>query len=117
MDNMENEFGFVKVAKSESFTGKRLASFGLLGRRVAVTRGPDGELIAFEAGCKHQGADLAAGPFDGRVLTCPRHGWRYDIMTGACLDHDVPTLRRHACKEQEGWIWVSTTPLPRHSDG
>ncbi|MFW6103220.1 MAG: Rieske (2Fe-2S) protein, partial [Chloroflexota bacterium] len=28
------------------------------------------------------GGDLTKGKFDGRIVTCPRHGAQYDVTTG-----------------------------------
>ena len=46
----------------------------------------DGEFHAFAALCPHQGTKLAGRPLEeGRYITCPQHGSRYDIVTGACV--------------------------------
>lgn len=33
--------------------------------------------------CTHDGQPLTSGPFDGRNITCPRHGAMFDVTTGA----------------------------------
>lgn len=35
--------------------------------------------------CPHAGEDLTNAKVDGDVLTCPRHGWQFDLRTGACI--------------------------------
>ena len=35
--------------------------------------------------CTHDGQAMTNGPLDGCVITCPRHGARFDIRTGAAL--------------------------------
>ena len=44
---------------------------------------------AFRALCPHQEASLAEAPFDGTLLTCPHHGWKFDGRTGACVTGQV----------------------------
>lgn len=44
-----------------------------------------GEFFAIEDVCTHDGAELAGGPVDGAVITCPRHGAQFDLRTGAVL--------------------------------
>ncbi|MBC6941448.1 MAG: non-heme iron oxygenase ferredoxin subunit [Xanthomonadales bacterium] len=45
----------------------------------------DGELYAIEDVCTHDGGELTGGVIEGRQIECPRHGARFDIMTGAVL--------------------------------
>jgi 3-phenylpropionate/trans-cinnamate dioxygenase ferredoxin subunit len=33
--------------------------------------------------CTHMGGDLSSGVLEGTVVTCPRHGSRFDVRTGA----------------------------------
>jgi nitrite reductase/ring-hydroxylating ferredoxin subunit len=53
-----------------------------------------GVLYACERECPHQGAPLE-GAFlkEAGRLSCPRHGYRFDLVTGACQDHPEFTLR------------------------
>ncbi|MGH9448614.1 MAG: Rieske (2Fe-2S) protein, partial [Terriglobia bacterium] len=32
--------------------------------------------------CLHQGGPLGEGDLSGKVVTCPWHGWEYDVSTG-----------------------------------
>lgn len=42
-----------------------------------------GRLYAFRDECPHNGASLADGALEGRIITCPRHGSQFDVTTGA----------------------------------
>lgn len=46
-----------------------------------VTRGG----ITFQRWCPHAREDLGYAAVGGGVITCPRHGWRWDAVTGECL--------------------------------
>ncbi|WP_437206644.1 Rieske (2Fe-2S) protein [Planctomicrobium sp. SH664] len=35
--------------------------------------------------CSHDGQPLTDGPFDGREITCPRHGARFEAATGKAV--------------------------------
>ena len=35
--------------------------------------------------CMHQGGPLSEGKLVGTKVTCPWHGWMYDVKTGQCL--------------------------------
>jgi nitrite reductase (NADH) small subunit len=54
--------------------GKSLAVFNI-----------DGKFHCIENTCCHKGGPLGDGEVEGNVVTCPWHGWRYDVTTGRCL--------------------------------
>lgn len=46
----------------------------------------DDEVFALHNACSRSILPLAQGRLEGHVLTCPWHGCRYDVRTGALLD-------------------------------
>jgi nitrite reductase/ring-hydroxylating ferredoxin subunit len=40
---------------------------------------------AISGTCTHKGGPLAEGKLAGTRLTCPWHGWMYDVRSGQCL--------------------------------
>lgn len=97
--------------------GPALLRRTLLGRHVGLWRDGDGAVCAIEVTCRHQNADLTAGARNGTLLTCPRHGWVYDLATGACLTAPWAHLRRFATREEGGAVWLDPTPLDGGSGG
>lgn len=53
----------------------------LAGRRFVLVEA-EGVLAAFPAQCPHQLGPLHEGEIQGRVVTCPWHGDRFDVVTG-----------------------------------
>ncbi len=45
----------------------------------------NGEILAVEDVCTHDGAQLTGGPADGLEVVCPRHGARFCLRTGEAL--------------------------------
>ncbi|MDY6942105.1 MAG: non-heme iron oxygenase ferredoxin subunit [Pseudomonadota bacterium] len=45
----------------------------------------EGTYYAIENICTHDGGTLTGGPVKGCEVTCPRHGARFDVRTGAVL--------------------------------
>jgi nitrite reductase/ring-hydroxylating ferredoxin subunit len=41
-----------------------------------------GTFYAMDNTCLHRGGPLGEGELDGTVVSCPWHGWRYDVTTG-----------------------------------
>jgi nitrite reductase/ring-hydroxylating ferredoxin subunit len=50
-------------------------------QEIAVYHCDDG-FHATQAHCLHLGGPLARGKLNGCVVTCPWHGWQYDVRTG-----------------------------------
>jgi 3-phenylpropionate/trans-cinnamate dioxygenase ferredoxin subunit len=44
-----------------------------------------GSFYALSRACTHMGANLCEGQLDGKVVTCPRHGARFDVTSGQAV--------------------------------
>ena len=62
--------------------GCKLVEVG--GTPVVLARVGD-QVYACGSTCSHQGGPLGEGVLRGTRLTCPWHGWMYDVRTGQCL--------------------------------
>ena len=61
----------------------RTAYFDCDGRNLFVYRkGP--VLKVYDSRCPHQVTNIPHLALEGGTLTCPKHGWAFDIGTGAC---------------------------------
>ena len=52
------------------------------GERVVALFNVEGTIYALDGVCPHQGGPLAEGEMTGCVVTCPWHGWQFDVRTG-----------------------------------
>jgi nitrite reductase (NADH) small subunit len=52
------------------------------GDRVIALINAGGKLFAMDGVCPHQGGPLGEGELTGTTLTCPWHGWQFDVCTG-----------------------------------
>lgn len=77
----------------------------ILARRYAVIK-VGGELHGIESDCKHMRASLATGDVCEGVLTCPWHGWRYEIESGNCLTDDSFKLRKYEVEVNQGDVYL-----------
>jgi nitrite reductase/ring-hydroxylating ferredoxin subunit len=87
--------GFEAVGKVEEFPA-RAGRMVVVGRRhVAVFRMDDG-FHAIDNLCLHHAGPLCEGELEGHVVTCPWHGWSYDIRTGVLVqDGNIGVTRHH----------------------
>lgn len=111
--------------KLVSWTGRERDRFALFaatevaGRLGCVYRTPEspvgplavyqveGGLCATADSCPHAGAVLSEGGLEGPVVTCPRHGSRFDVRTGERLrgPADDP-LRTFELVEEGGYVYL-----------
>jgi len=75
---------WVKVAAVGELASGEKKQINLEGVEVALFN-VNGEYYAIEDVCTHDGAPLAHGRFRGEEVTCPRHGARFNVKSGAAL--------------------------------
>jgi len=52
------------------------------GERIVALFNVEGELFAIDGVCPHQGGPLGQGRLTGCLVTCPWHGWQFDVRDG-----------------------------------
>ena len=53
------------------------------GKTIAVFN-CEGKFYAIDNTCKHRGGPLGDGSLSGTTVTCPWHGWEYNVTSGEC---------------------------------
>ena len=76
---------FVKVAQTSEIPAGQGKCVEVEGKRIAIFN-VDGTFYALDDVCPHQGGPLSEGELSGKVLTCPWHGWEFDVDTGVNRD-------------------------------
>lgn len=76
-----SDFVFALHASELRDGERRVLTLG--GQQVAIFR-LDGRFYATGTACPHTAGPVAEGDLAGTELTCPWHGWRFDVPTGAC---------------------------------
>jgi len=71
----------VRIAKKSDIPEGQGKKFDVQGRDIAVFR-VDGKFYAIDDFCPHRGGPLSEGWVAGTVVTCPLHGWEFDVTTG-----------------------------------
>ena len=78
---------------SDFSAGEDIAFETLIDDRVIAVFRHEGEWFAMDAMCAHQGGPLAEGILRDGCVTCPWHGWQYDLATG------IQTINRQPLQE------------------
>lgn len=77
--------------------------------RIAVFHLEDGELLATDDRCPHEGYPLCQGAVSGTVLTCCFHNYKFDLRSGACLLGDE-RVRTWPVRLVDGIVQLDVTP-------
>lgn len=89
------------------------------GRRVTVNGEDlvlfraDGDICAVENNCPHQHfAKLHDGLYENGVITCPMHGWAFNVKTGASTNAGG-RLKTRPVVIENGTVYIDLDPLDR----
>ena len=74
---------YVPVAALDELVELKMKVVKVSGRDVIVTL-VDGQPIAFDRYCPHEGGYLEEGVIAHGSVYCDDHSWAFDVRTGAC---------------------------------
>jgi sulfite reductase (ferredoxin) len=77
-------------------------------RRIALFN-LDGTIYAIDNHCTHRDGPVGAGELKEGVITCPWHGWRFNVTTGYCLEGGA-NLRCYPVYVEGNDVLVDVTP-------
>ena len=68
----------------------------------------DGEFYAVDGICGHAGGPLCRGQVDAdeKVISCPWHGWEYDLKSGECLMDPSLSQKVFAVTVEDGIVRI-----------
>ena len=70
----------------------------------------DGEIFALGNECPHQSGSLCDGLVEGDIVTCPVHGWEFDLRTGACMTVPGESVPRFTVTVEAGAVLLEEAP-------
>ena len=75
---------------------------------IAVFRSTGDEVFALHDRCPHKGGPLSQGIVAGKTVTCPLHGWKIGLDTGAAEAPDEGHVDCLQIKvDAAGEVWLS----------
>lgn len=73
-------------------------------RRDPATGGD--EILAIGNECPHQGGNLCDGWIEGDILSCPLHGWEFDLRSGVCMTIPGERVPRYTVSVEDGAVYL-----------
>jgi 3-phenylpropionate/trans-cinnamate dioxygenase ferredoxin component len=105
---------FIEVARVDRIPPGSGSRFTVGGKDVAVFN-VDGNICAIADTCPHAGGSLGMGKLDGRIVTCPVHGMKFDVTTGCFAGTSDPGVASFPAKVVDGEIVVALLSIEKTS--
>ncbi len=75
---------FVRVASTQDVKPGTGIVAEVAGKVLAVFN-VDGTYHVTDNTCLHRGGPLGEGELEGETVSCPWHGWQFNVKTGVCV--------------------------------
>jgi 3-phenylpropionate/trans-cinnamate dioxygenase ferredoxin component len=97
---------FIEVVRADQIRPGSGSLFTVAGKDIAVFN-VDGTLCAIADTCPHAGGSLGMGKLDGKIVTCPVHGMKFDVTTGCFAGTSDYAVASFPAKVVDGKITVA----------
>jgi nitrite reductase (NADH) small subunit len=97
--------GFMRVARQDEIPAGAIREFQVEGQTLAIAN-VGGKFFAIHNTCLHRGGPLAEGTLSGKVVTCPWHGWQYDVTTGKLVANPTIGVKTFTIEVRGEDLWV-----------
>ena len=88
---------FVRTIRMEELPPGTVRELYIEGKAVAVAN-VGGKIYAINNTCLHRGGPLGQGLLEGKVVTCPWHGWQFDVTTGQAVQNPAAGVDCYAAE-------------------
>ena len=96
---------FVRAANAADIPAGTIREIDVDGKALAVAN-IGGTFHAIDNTCIHRGGPLGDGPLEGKIVTCPWHGWQYDVTTGKVAQNTSVGVACYPVELRAGEIYV-----------
>lgn len=99
---MPNWILAAKVEDVPQGTGKEL----IVGDEIVALFHSDEGFYAIDGICPHHGGPLGSGSLEGCQISCPWHGWTFDVRDGTYQSNSELKHPTYATKVEDGEVWI-----------
>jgi nitrite reductase (NADH) small subunit len=96
---------FIRAALTSDVPPGAIHEFQVGSTAIALAN-VDGKFFAISNLCMHRGGPLGEGELDRQIVTCPWHGWQFDVTTGQLVTNPVITTPCYAVELRGTEIFV-----------
>ena len=104
-ENLGRGTGWHDVIADQDLRDATVTHTGCDGRELFIYR-EGAEICVYDSRCPHQATQIPGDALAGCTLTCPRHGWKFDLQSGDCIERGDRPLTRFEHKVENGRLLV-----------
>lgn len=76
-----------EISTLKNLIEKKVMYFSIDNNNIYVYRDKEDKFKVFNSNCPHQNYDIPISCLEDNYLTCPEHGWKFDLENnGKCID-------------------------------
>ena len=101
-----------RVCSVDELPTGSMRRFDVNGRALLLVH-TDSGMYAMDGLCSHMRGDLSKGTLEGSVVTCPRHGSKYDVRNGEVVKNlgwpllgKAKPLRTFGTRVEGGYVMI-----------
>ena len=99
---------FVRAARKDEIPAGAIREFQVDGLTVAIAN-IGNKFYAINNTCLHRGGPLAEGQLQGVAVTCPWHGWQYDVTTGKLVMNPTIGVKTYVIEARGEDLWIEAS--------
>ena len=96
---------FLRAARKDEIPAGSIREFQVNGKTIALAN-VEGKFFAIDNTCLHRGGPLGQGELQDKTVTCPWHGWQYDVTTGKVSTNPSVGVDRYTVEVRGDDIFV-----------
>ena len=96
---------FVRAAAASEIAVGTIKEVNVGGTAVALAN-IAGTYHAINNTCLHRGGPLGEGTLEGKIVTCPWHGWQFDVTSGKSVQNPAACVACYPTELRAGEVFV-----------
>ena len=95
----------IKVAKISEIEEGRGKLINVNGKEIALFK-INNQFFAIDNNCLHMGGSLSEGEIESNNVTCPLHGWQFDLKSGNNIMPGIGKLNTYKTEIKNEEIFI-----------
>jgi nitrite reductase/ring-hydroxylating ferredoxin subunit/alkylhydroperoxidase/carboxymuconolactone decarboxylase family protein YurZ len=104
LDKIEKQKDWVEVSTVDAFDDE-VTQMEVSGLKIFIIN-KEGDIKIYDSRCPHQSTCMTLENLAGRELVCPKHQWKFDIITGECITTAGESLQLLESRVDGGSLYV-----------
>lgn len=96
---------WIRVAKIDEIEEGK-GQVAEIGDKCLAVFNVEGAFHVIDNTCLHRGGPLGEGELEADIVTCPWHGWEYNVKTGNCVNNPSSHVKSYPTRIEDGEVQV-----------